>query len=293
MRTWRRHGGLRRRCAGLTDTPPPAEGWVLVEFETDEERAEILSADLWSRGVVAVEEIAVSPGRTVLRTSLGADSDAAIAEINATHSSVSRLVSFPSSVADTWRTYAEPTHVSGDIWLVPAWLQGTGERDIRVEPFDTFGLGNHPTTVLTLRNALPHAGPSISVLDLGSGSGVLSVGLASLTGCRVDAHDIAPQGEAALMHNAELNDVVNMVRWRDQIGADDNGRYGLVLANILAPVLRQLAGDIQSVTAAGGAIVLSGLRVDQVETTVACYDLCRIESTDELEGWAAITLRKA
>ena len=290
---WRRHDGLPRRCAGLTDTGAPAEGWVLVEFETDEEHADILSADLWSRGVVAVEEIAVSPGRTVLRTSLGADSDAAINEINATHSSVSRLVSFPSSVTDTWRAYAEPTHVSGDIWLVPAWLQGTGGRDIRIEPFDTFGLGNHPTTVLTLRDALPHTRPDLRVLDLGSGSGVLSVGIAALAGCFVDSHDIAPQAESALMHNAELNAVVHSVNWRGPLGPGDHERYGLVLANILAPVLRELAGDIQSATERKGTIVLSGLRTEQLDGVVSHYDLCSVESIDELDGWAGVTLRKA
>lgn len=276
----------------MTDHGAPEEGWVLVEFETDRGNAELLAADLWSRGVVAVEEIDVAPDRMVLRTSLGADSDSAVAEINAAHSSVSRLVSFPARVADTWRDFAEPTHVEDDIWLVPAWLPRPTQRSILVEPFDTFGLGNHPTTVLALRNALPHAVPGMTALDLGSGSGVLSVGLASIAGCTVEAHDIAPQGEGALRHNAFLNGVQHMVRWRGNIGGRDNGRYGLVLANILAPVLRELAGDIQSVTAPGGVVVLSGIRTEQVEGVVAFYDKCSTERVDTLDGWAGVTLRR-
>lgn len=277
----------------MADDQLPTDGWVLVEFETDDVLAEIVSAELWARGVVAVEELKRTPGRTVLRTSLGADSDIAVREISSLHPVVVTHVSFPSSVADTWREHAEPTHVLDDVWLVPAWQEAIGGRAIMVEPFDTFGLGNHPTTVLTLRNAVRLIESSSRVLDLGSGSGVLAVSLARLCGCTVDAFDIAPQGESALRHNAGLNNVQDLVKWRGEINSGDDHSYDAVMANILAPVLRELADDIQSVTARGGTIVLSGIRTEQVESVVGRYAECAVVNVDEMDGWAGVVLRRS
>lgn len=267
--------------------------WILVDFDTPADLTEFVSDALWQLGVVAVEEIDSEPGRVILRTSIGADGSAGTAAIVERFDGVTATaISFPASVADTWRAFVAPTHVVGDVWIVPQWCPQPGGRSILIEPFDTFGLGNHPTTVLTLRAALVVARPDLAALDLGSGSGVLSVALASLVGCSVDAHDIAAQAQAALLHNAELNGCGNAVRWIDSVDASSNGRYGLVMANILAPVLRQLAGDIESVTARGGAVVLSGIREDQVAGVVAWYGNCDVVSVEMLDGWAGITLRR-
>ena len=273
--------------------PDDAEQWVLVDFDSPAELADAVSDALWSLGVVAVEEIETTPGRVVLRTSLGAGiSETTVAVVNRFEDVTATPVSFPVSVADTWREFVTPTHVVDDVWLVPQWCPSPVGRCVRIEPFDTFGLGNHPTTVLTLRGALGVARQTDMVLDLGSGSGVLSVAVAQIVGCRVEAHDIAAQGEKALAHNALLNGCDALVSWLPQVGPGCNGRYDLVMANILAPVLRQLAADIQTLAKTGASIVLSGLREDQVDGVVECYGECDVVNVDVLDGWAGVTLRR-
>jgi len=269
------------------------EEWLLVDFDTPEALAEIVSDALWSLGVVAIEEMESSEGRVLLRTSLGVDASAGTAAIVDRFRGVTATpVSVPASVADTWRKFAVPTHVVDDVWIVPQWSPQPIGRCILVEPFDTFGLGNHPTTVLTLRAALSVASSGDLALDLGSGSGVLSVALAKLADCEVDAHDIASQGEHALLHNAGLNGCSSLVRWLPSVDTSSAGHYRLVMANILAPVLRQLSGDIQAVTERGGTIVLSGIREEQVPGVVEHFGECEVVAVDTLEGWAGVTLRR-
>lgn len=271
----------------------PAHEWVLVDFDTPADLVDVVSDALWSLGVAAVEELPGTTGRTVLRTSLGAGESAGVATVTSRFAGVKASpVRIPSSVADTWREFVGPTQVIDDIWLVPQWCEPPAGRCILIEPFDTFGMGNHPTTVLTLRAALTVTVRADTVLDLGSGSGVLAVALASLVGCSVEAHDIAPQGESALAHNAQLNSVSDRVSWLSAVDSARAARYDVVMANILAPVLRQLAGDIEDAVRAGGVIVLSGLREEQVQDVVVRYEGSEVERIEVLDGWAGVVLRR-
>lgn len=270
-----------------------AGSWVLVEFTTDRENAEFLSADLWARGVAAVEEIDNPDGTVTLRTSLGSGTDAAVPGLLSAHPGTTvRPVEFPREVADTWRRYVSPTRVVGDVWLVPEWCERPPGTSIVVEPFDTFGLGNHPTTVLTLRSALGLCDAGTRVLDLGSGSGVLAVAVALVRGSRVDAFDIAPQAANALDHNARANGVRDLVDWQDPFDEPTARTYDVVMANILAPVLRSLAPGIIAVTRPGGHIVLSGLRADQVGSVTECFADCVQTMREDMDGWSAVTLRR-
>ena len=270
-----------------------AGSWLLVDFVCPAGSADILAGDLWARGVAAVEEIDNPDGTVTLRTSLGEDASAGVADLSRAHPDVLvRPVEIPRSVADTWRSFVGPTHVIDDVWLVPEWCGPPAGRTVMVEPFDTFGLGNHPTTVLALASALGVCGPGDPVMDLGSGSGVLAVAMARLVGARVDAHDIAPQAATALAHNARLNGVEGLVSWRDALGPADAGRYGLVIANILAPVLRELSTDIMRATLRGGHIVLSGMRTEQVTSVTGSYTDCTEIDRRELDGWSAVVLRR-
>lgn len=290
MRTSRRRNGSRGNCDSLTDS---VDEWVLVDFRTPVHLSELVADALWELGVVAVEELDSSPGWVTLRTSLGDVTGPSVAAIVSRFDEVTATaVSFPSSVADTWRDFVSPSHVVDDVWIVPQWCEPPAGRCVMVEPFDTFGLGNHPTTVLTLRGVLRWAGRQDSVLDLGSGSGVLSVALASLVGCRVDAHDIAAQGERALLHNADLNRVRHLVGWLPTMEGTVQSPYDIVMANILAPVLRELAPVIESVARPGAIVVLSGLRENQVDAVVDCFGNCLNQSVEILDGWAGVTLRR-
>ncbi len=266
-----------------------SDAWRLVDITVPSHETELVSDFLWGQGVVAIEEI--NKGIIViLRTSMGENPHAAVASIRETFPYVSvTTVDVDRSVADTWREFAEPTHVVDDVFLVPAWLEApAGSRSLFIEPLDTFGLGNHPTTVLALRLAIQNVAFNSTVFDFGSGSGVLAVGVASLLSCTAFAYDIADSAQDALRMNATRNKV-NTCQW---INGFPNAQVDAVLANILAPVLIAEANNICSAVGVGGVIVLSGMRDDQVDKVLLHYSTCKEIERDELDGWVAVALQK-
>jgi ribosomal protein L11 methylase PrmA len=266
------------------------DSWPMVDFTVLNSEVEIVSDLLWSLGVVAVEERVSSSTQVVLRTSMGDDPDHAIATVrDAFPQTTVERITIARSVADTWREHAVATWVNDDVALVPAWISPPDNcTPIFVEPLDTFGLGNHPTTVLTLRLALQHVTPESNVFDLGCGSGVLAVGLALLRQCTCTAYDIADNARKAVEMNSELNDVAT-VTWIDGYPQRESDA---VLANILAPVLIEESHKISSATKSGGLLFLSGMRTEQVERVLQEFMLFKEISRDEIDGWTAVCLQK-
>lgn len=262
--------------------------WSLVEFVTTNSDVELVSDLLWSLGVVAIEELPETEENIVLRTSVGENPDAAIQEVLQRFPEVrTRSVQISRSVADTWRTHASPTWVNDSVALVPAWLQAPeNSLPIFIEPADTFGLGNHPTTVLALRLALQKTKTNSTVFDLGCGSGVLGISLAKFRDCRVDVYDIAMNAQRVVQKNCEMNEVTTVL-WSHWPSAN---KYDLVLANILAPVLIAESAAIRSALASGGLLVLSGMRDEQVETVLEHYPAFNELSRDTQDGWTAVAL---
>lgn len=265
------------------------ESWRLVDFTTEASNVELVSDLLWGLGVVAIEEI-TSNAHVTLRTSMGENPRAAINVVREAFPHITiDVVDIQRSVADTWREFAEPTHVVDDVYLVPAWLDAPPHsRSLFIEPLDTFGLGNHPTTVLALRLALRVVPSESTVFDFGSGSGVLSVGVASLLSCTAFAFDIADSARDALAMNAASNNATSC-HWSEGF---PQSQMDAVLANILAPVLTAEADNIVAALRTGGVVVLSGMRDTQVDDVVAHYSACTEILREELDGWVAVALRK-
>ena len=262
--------------------------WSLVEFVTVQSDAELVSDLLWSLGVVAIEELSDADENIVLRTSVGENPGVAIDEVLQHFPAVTtRSIQISRSVADTWRSHATPTWVTSSIVLVPAWLPAPeNSLPIFIEPADTFGLGNHPTTVLALRLALQHTTPRSTVFDLGCGSGVLGIAVAKFCECQVDVNDIAMNAEHVVRKNCEVNEVatVSWSRW------PSTRKYEVVLANILAPVLIAESTRITTSLVSSGLLVLSGMRDEQVDTVLQHYSTFSEVSRDTHDGWTAVAL---
>lgn len=262
--------------------------WSLVEFVTAPSDVELVSDLLWALGVVAIEELAEDDNSVILRTSVGESPVAAIEEVLQRFPEVTtRSVQISRSVADTWRVHATPTWVDNTIVLVPAWLTAPeNSSSIFIEPADTFGLGNHPTTVLALRLALQHTSQDSTVFDLGCGSGVLGISLAKFRDCQVDVNDIAMNAQHVVQKNCEINEVTT-VSWSQW---PSTRKYDVALANILAPVLIAEASAITSALAVSGLLVLSGMRDEQVSAVLDHYPLFEEISRDSQDGWTAVAL---
>lgn len=271
---------------------------LAVVIDVPVEDAEIAADSLWRLGVVAVEERAGRGGRVELWTALGDDPEVALASLGALPERwLARTEFVADDVVDRWRDHATVTWIDPTLVVRPVWVDasfGAGVTVVDIEPGPTFGMGDHPTTVLSLRalrRCLAGAPPR-RVLDVGCGSGVLAVAAACLGAARADAIDISPAAPAVTADNARRNGVADRVRASDEPLAQVRGAYDLVVANILAPVLVELADDLVRVLAPEGSLVISGILAERHDHVLAALQPLRVECTDVLDGWVAVTLRR-
>jgi ribosomal protein L11 methyltransferase len=196
----------------------------------------------------------------------------------------------PGAWLDAWREFARPVR-AGRLVVVPAWIEVGDEDGIRIDidPGRVFGHGGHPTTRLLLEELDRRIRGGESVLDVGCGSGVLAVAAATLGAGRVEGIDIDPDAVPVTLANAARNGV--RVAASTTPVTEVGGRYDLVLANIGADVLVELAPVLRPL---GDVLLLSGLLVDRIDEVAAAYgDEGSVATTTTLDGWAAVAVTQS
>lgn len=255
---------------------------------------DLASDVLWQLGVRAIEERA-GGDHVELWTAVGDEESSIERAVEALAGRwPSRVVDVDEAASETWRDFAAAVVVDDVVTVVPAWLAtvqvgGPAAGTVIVEPLGAFGLGDHPTTLLSLRAVRPLVHPQCDLLDVGCGTGVIAVMAARLGARRVRAIDVASAAVEATRHNADLNGVTIEVDARPL--QDVDGAFDVVVANILAPVLVELAPDLARVTRSGGRLVVSGILAGAHDHVIAALHPMVVERTDVLDGWAAVTLR--
>ncbi len=271
--------------------------WHLLQITVDAIESELVSDFLWSQGVVAIEE-AVDGELVILTTSFGEDIDRLkhrlleqFPDARTDESVVAR------SVADTWREHVDEIVIDETLCLVPSWLDAQSEsamndnaarKRVFIDPEDSFGLGNHPTTIGALRIVRSMTPDYASVFDFGAGSGVLGISMAVTHSCSVFACDIADNAQYIIERNAKRNGVD--VAWVEDPEAL-RSTFDVVIANILAPVLRQISSNIRQMTVSGSVIVLAGMRTEQWQEVRCHYDFCDVVLDTNIDGWISVGLR--
>lgn len=259
------------------------------------DEVELASDALWRLGVRAIEERTGDGGHVELWTAVGDDRDATERATAALGERwPTRAIDIVDDGADTWREFAGPMWVDDRLVVVPAWQHHVFDGDvvaIQIEPAGAFGLGDHPTTLLSLQAVRRHLEVGRTVLDVGCGTGVIAV-MAALTGARsVRAVDVANAAVEATRDNAARNAVADRVEADTTPAGDLGGTFHLVVANILAPTLIELAADLRRLTDIDGRLVISGILADRHDHVLSALAPMTVERTDTLDGWAAVTLR--
>lgn len=261
---------------------------------------------LWSLEPVAVTEEPTPDGRPGCSRFVSGfgDEPAAAAALQATAGRwAARLEPVEDdSWPDRWRDGANTTRV-GPLVLHPAWLPvpalAPGEVLIAIDPVRSFGAGTHPTTRLALAGLVRAVRPGSSVLDVGSGSGILAVAAARLGAERVVAIDVDPAAVDATQANAARNDVAASVVARSGTIEVVAEQFGTVVANLGGSrVVVDLADALAERVARGGRLIVSGLLTGQHEDALeavlravqARTGRVPISAVTEEDGWAALVL---
>jgi len=194
-----------------------------------------------------------------------------------------------------WMDRFEPMCFGRRLWVVPSGMSIPPRPDqveLRLDPGLAFGTGTHPTTALCLAWLDAQEMSGKLVIDYGCGSGILGIAAALLGAARVDCVDNDPQALESTAANAARNAVGERVHcWSPE--RFDGQPADVLLANILAGPLVDLASRLSRYVVRGGRIVLSGLLEEQADEVAAAYrPACDLTASAMQDGWARLDLQK-
>lgn len=202
--------------------------------------------------------------------------------------------------AESWKQYYHPISL-GRVTIVPAWEPyeaREGEVIVRMDPGMAFGTGTHETTRLVMRlmqDAL-HGGER--VLDVGTGSGILSICASKLGAATCHAYDIDPVAVRVARENVQADGCDNVtVDVSDLLAGVDlsDGPYDFCVANIVADIILRMLPDIGAYLTPSAPLILSGIidqRAAEVEAAAAAAGY-RVERLLTENDWVALLVRRA
>ena len=202
--------------------------------------------------------------------------------------------------ANAWKEHYRPLRAGHKVVIAPPWHDYTPESADEVvvilDPGMAFGTGTHPSSRLCLMGLEENIKPGNTVLDVGTGSGILAIAAAKLGASTVDAVDIEPVAVRSTKENAERNGVLDLIRVAEGSVAPDGpfvGPYDIVLANIISRVLIELSHGLGKSVKPGGTLVLAGIiegRELLVRETFEPRGFQLIHR-QQIEDWVGLTYR--
>jgi ribosomal protein L11 methyltransferase len=196
--------------------------------------------------------------------------------------------------ATKWKGRFEPFDV-GNFLIVPPWnrVEHGKLTQLVIQPGQAFGTGHHGTTygALNALGSLMAKRPVEAALDVGTGSGILAIGMAKLGIEKVIAIDIDTVALENARENAALNGVDGRIRFSAMPLASVRGRFSLITANILSSVLIEMATQMKRHLAADGRLILGGILAREANEVLAAYrpQLRRVSSRID-RGWSTLVL---
>lgn len=209
--------------------------------------------------------------------------------------------------AYSWQKYYKPLPVGERLYVVPEWERNEpvpeGKVPFYLNPGLTFGTGSHASTQLCLAGVEEHTTPGCSVLDLGCGSGILSIAALVLGANHAVAVDIDPKAVGVAYENAELNgigadrytvragDVLSDCALAAELRRE---QYDVVLANIVADVIIPLSAQAPGLMKEDGVFICSGIidtRAHEVEAALVKHGLAIVKRTQQ-NGWVSLRAKK-
>jgi ribosomal protein L11 methyltransferase len=189
-----------------------------------------------------------------------------------------------------WREYAVERCFGGRLWVLPRDARARSGPTLRLDPGLAFGTGRHPTTRLCLEWLASRDLGGARLLDFGCGSGILALAACALGAGEVVAVDHDPQALLATRENAAYNHVTSeqlIVQEPTEIAV--GGGFDVIVANILANPLLELAAEFVALLRPGASLVLSGILADQTDQVVDGYPGIRFDAPVRDGDWLRLS----
>lgn len=207
---------------------------------------------------------------------------------------------------NSWKQYYQPIPVGERLLIVPEWIKpdlSDGRIPVILDPGMIFGTGAHASTQMCLRALERNIKGEERVIDLGSGSGILSIAALLLGADSAIGVDIDPKAEDIARDNADLNCITypfftamtgNVIEDKEMMEYLSADGYNVVLANIVADVIIPLSAVVPNFLRPGGVFICSGVlntRLDEVVAAMEKAGLVILE-TDQQDDWCCLTARR-
>ena len=202
--------------------------------------------------------------------------------------------------AEKWKENFQPRRIGKRITVKPSWEPYTPSPEevvVTIDPGQAFGTGTHETTQMCLRfleEAFDGTPMPRRVLDVGTGTGILGIAAALLGAPLTLGIDVDPRGVEVAGENARINGVEGRFHAATTPLSCVEGRYDLILANVLAEILTDLKQEIAARLELGGKLILSGILSEKGDWVAKEYEAagCRLAGKKEEGQWTALLLRR-
>lgn len=201
--------------------------------------------------------------------------------------------------ANSWKKYFKPVKVGQRIVVKPTWEEyrpQEGEIVLELDPGMAFGTGTHQTTILCIQELERHVFPSCRVLDVGCGTGILAIASLLLGAGHAVAVDIDPNAVRVARQNAMQNGVLSrMDVLQGNLVDRVEGKYDLVVANIIADAIIALARPVKNFLNTGGVFIASGIILDRLDDVLEAMKREGYRQIEHrtMDDWAVVVARHA
>ena len=200
--------------------------------------------------------------------------------------------------SDTWKQYFHTEKPGERVVIKPTWEEYEPKDDevvIELDPGAAFGTGTHATTSMCIRQLEKLVKPGMTVFDVGTGSGILSIISAKLGAINIQAVDYDDSVLKIVEENLEQNNVQDIISVaQSDLMQNVHGKAELVIANIIADIIIRLFDQLDEHLEQGGTLLTSGIIEDRIEDVLAAAEAHGYGVVKRLEnkGWACITFKR-